>query len=74
MVYDNVRDTENVNVTSTTLGSNQQETVDTGGDRLVDFYSNGFKLRGGDGATNDGSLNYIYWAFADQSFKYANAE
>tara|TARA_R100000781_G_scaffold47865_1_gene32077 strand:+ start:467 stop:2929 length:2463 start_codon:yes stop_codon:yes gene_type:complete len=73
-VFDNVRDTDNVNVTSTTLGSNQQEGVDTGGDKIVDFLSNGFKFKGGDGVLNDGSLNYIYWAFAETPFKYANAE
>ena len=37
----------------------------------VDFLSNGFKLRTGDDQINSG--NYIYIAFADQPFKYANA-
>ena len=73
VVYDNVRDPENVVTISTTFGSNAQETTDDG-DRYVDFLANGFKLKGGDGATNDGSYNYIYAAFAERPFKYANAE
>jgi hypothetical protein len=72
-VFDNVRDTDNVNLTSTPMGSNGQETVDTGGDKMMDFLSNGFKLRGGDGVINDSSLDYIYMAFAEQPFKYGNA-
>ncbi len=73
VVYDNVRDTENVTTVSTTLGSNAPETTDDG-DRYVDFLANGFKLKGGDGATNDGSYDYIYAAFAETPFKYATAE
>jgi hypothetical protein len=37
-----------------------------------DFVSNGFKLRGTGGGTND-SGTYIYAAFAESPFKYANA-
>jgi hypothetical protein len=38
----------------------------------VDFLSNGFKLRNAD-AIWDGSATYIYMAFAENPFKYANA-
>jgi len=72
-VFDNVRDTENVNTHVLPMSLSQAETTDDG-DRYMDFLSNGFKLRGGDGSTNDGSYPYIYMAFADQPFKYANAE
>jgi len=38
-----------------------------------DFLSNGFKLRGTDTTTNANGGKYIYMAFAEQPFKYANA-
>ena len=39
----------------------------------ADFLSNGFKLRGTDTTTNQSSGTYIYAAFAEAPFKYANA-
>jgi hypothetical protein len=39
----------------------------------VDLTSNGFKIRSGDGRTNGNGETYIYIAFAEQPFKYANA-
>jgi hypothetical protein len=39
----------------------------------ADFLSNGFKLRGTDTTTNQSSGTYIYMAFAEAPFKYANA-
>jgi hypothetical protein len=44
----------------------------TGALHDVDFLSNGFKLRNAD-AIWDGSGTYIYMAFAENPFKYANA-
>jgi hypothetical protein len=38
----------------------------------VDILSNGFKFRGTDGDHN-AAYNYIYIAFAETPFKYANA-
>jgi hypothetical protein len=38
-----------------------------------DILSNGFKLRGTDGTTNLSGNTYIYAAFAENPFKYANA-
>ena len=37
-----------------------------------DIYSNGFKWRGTSNDTNGSGDNYIYYAIADQPFKYAN--
>ena len=39
----------------------------------VDFVSNGFKLRHNDWDNNRSGVGYIYIAFAEQPFKYANA-
>jgi len=38
----------------------------------VSFLSNGFKIRGGSGDINTTNESYIYMAFADQPFKFAN--
>jgi len=38
-----------------------------------DFLSNGFKIRGNNYALNYSGDTYIYLAFAEQPFKYANA-
>lgn len=40
---------------------------------LMDFLSNGFKLRTAGGGTNGSGENIIYAAFAETPFKYANA-
>ena len=40
----------------------------------IDFLSNGFKLRGGDVYENGSNEAFIYMAFAEAPFKYANAE
>jgi len=41
--------------------------------QTTDILSNGFKLRGTSGNTNGSGTNYIYMAFAESPFKYANA-
>ena len=38
----------------------------------ISFFSNGFKIRGGSGDINTTGESYIYMAFADQPFKFAN--
>ena len=38
----------------------------------IDFLASGFKIRDNDGGVNDGGT-YIFWAFAETPFKYANA-
>ena len=40
----------------------------------LDFLSNGFKLRSSHGTHNEDNVVYIYMAFAEQPFKYANAK
>jgi len=40
---------------------------------LVDFLSNGFKIRNSANAINNSGVNYVYIAFAEQPFKYSNA-
>jgi hypothetical protein len=39
----------------------------------LDILSNGFKWRTSDGSRNASGGTYIYLAFAEQPFKYANA-
>jgi hypothetical protein len=41
--------------------------------QLIDINSNGFKCRTTDGAVNGSGTSYIYMAFAENPFKYANA-
>jgi hypothetical protein len=40
---------------------------------VVDFVSNGIKIRGSGAEANGNNTKYMYWAFAEQPFKYANA-
>ena len=44
-----------------------------GTDDWIDFVSNGFKIRASTGDFNTNNGTYIYMAFAEQPFKYANA-
>jgi hypothetical protein len=44
-----------------------------GGNTRTDFLSNGFKLRDTYSGVNGSSASYIYMAFAENPFKYANA-
>ena len=39
----------------------------------IDFLSNGFKLRGPNAGSNASAATYIYMAWAEEPFKYANA-
>jgi hypothetical protein len=48
--------------------------VESTGNDILDFVSNGFKIRSGSvSAFNDGSGTFIFLAFAEFPFKYANA-
>jgi hypothetical protein len=38
-----------------------------------DFLSNGFKMRSNGGSSNNNGVTYVYAAFAENPFKYANA-
>ena len=46
---------------------------DTGSSRYTDFVSNGMKIRNGGTGMNTSGGTYIYMAFAENPFKYANA-
>jgi len=83
-IYDNVRKTFNDDVGANskplfankvaaegTRGNNSSTT--TGNATALDFLSNGFKCRVHSDEINQ-SNTYIYMAFAEQPFKYANAE
>ena len=39
----------------------------------IDFLSNGFKVTGTSSILNSNDNKYLYMAFAETSFKYANA-
>jgi len=68
-ILDSTRDT--YNVTNLSLYPNNSIAEETG--KNVDFLSNGFKQRQTDGGWNASGGTYIYAAFAENPFKYANA-
>jgi len=70
-IFDSVRSSANVMQNRLAPNYNYVEDVSTANQQ--DFLSNGFKLRGTDTTTNANGGIYIYMAFAEQPFKYANA-
>ena len=70
-IYDSTRDTYNPR-DSYIYGDDAQGEA-TYSTALVDFVSNGFKWRGAVNFGNNSSNRYIYLAFAEVPFKYANA-
>jgi hypothetical protein len=71
-IYDNKRDT--YNVTEHYLLPNTTNAENTYSTSILDFVSNGIKIRGVDDTLNNAdSAPYIYIAFAETPFKYANA-
>ena len=68
-IIDTARNLSNVNNNGLLPNSSDAEITNRGGDIL----SNGFKLRYANGTTNESSATYIYAAFAEAPFKYANA-
>lgn len=70
-MLDSARNTYNVTNLVISAQSTNAESAQT---TPVDFLSNGFKLRNGtDGSINASGSTYIYMAFAENPFKYANA-
>lgn len=68
-MFDNQRDGYNVDndqLYANTTGA--EVTTD-----LMDLLSNGFKSRSSDASINANGGTYIYWAFAETPFQYANA-
>jgi hypothetical protein len=72
VILDTSRSTYNANGDVLKANTNQAESSYTG---YIDFLSNGFKLRNNVAGswTNNNGQTYIYAAFAETPFKYANA-
>ena len=68
-MHDNKRDVDNVVDARLLPSTSGAETTFT----TLDFVSNGFKLRNSGSAYNGSGHDYIYMAFAEMPFKYANA-
>jgi hypothetical protein len=72
LIYDSARNT--YNLVDLYLQANQSNAeAGNSTDNPLDFLSNGFKLRYSNSATNQSGATYIYMAFAENPFKYANA-
>ena len=70
-IYDTARDTYNLAVAE--LNSNLTAAEQSNVYGSMDVNSNGFKLRFATGEVNASGATYIYAAFAESPFKYANA-
>jgi hypothetical protein len=74
IIYDTSRNTYNLTNLSLVPDSSAAENgVSTTTENTLDILSNGFKLRTSNALTNGSSVPYIYAAFAENPFKYANA-
>lgn len=71
-IWDTAREPENPNNSTLFAESNQAETANNSA-LDVDFLSNGFKIRNTGSGENNSGYPYIYAAFAENPFKYANA-
>ena len=69
-IFDNKRDTDNVLISRLLADSSGAENTSR---TVVDFLSNGFKLRANNAGNNNSGDTYIYLAFAESPFKYARA-
>jgi len=69
-VYDNARDPHNVITSRLQVDTNNGEVTST----FFDFLSNGIKIRNTSGGYNNNGGTFIYLAFAESPFKYANAK
>ncbi len=70
-IWDSSRFTSNENKTSIYPSLTNAESVEANG---IDILSNGFKVRWSDGAINGSAATYVFMAFAENPFKYANAK
>jgi hypothetical protein len=68
-MLDNARDPDNVVVNRLFPDATNADSPTD----VLDFCSNGFKYRQGGGTFNQSGGTYIYVAFAENPFKYANA-
>ena len=69
-IFDNKRATYNVVKARLIADGNSQENTN---DEIIDFLSNGFKLRDNNDGYNGSSKTYIYMAFAEMPQKYSLA-
>jgi hypothetical protein len=72
VIYDNVRTPYNPIDAVLEANQSQAEVTGTGRGLQLDFLSNGFKIRNSYAEVGS-NVSYIYIAFAEQPFKYANA-
>jgi hypothetical protein len=74
-IYDNKRTGQNNDGSAgnSVLYPNINNNEETQASRAIDLLSNGFKLRTSNVTFNENNGTYIYMAFAEQPFKYANA-
>jgi len=74
-IYDYKRspNTPTINYLDELLSADSDAAEAEGSTSRLDFLSNGFKLRGSASGTNKSGGTYIYMAFAEAPFKYANA-
>jgi hypothetical protein len=73
-IWDTTRNTFNPAASNLWADSSEAETTSIGDTAYsIDIVSNGFKLRNSHAARNASGGTYIYAAFAEQPFKYANA-
>jgi len=70
LMRDSKRDTFNVTTQMLNVNANGAEYTDS---TLIDFVSNGFKLRHQNSLMNASGGTFIYLAFAEAPFKFANA-
>jgi len=73
LIYDTGRNTDNVVNKYLFANASDAENTGSGSSDLIDFLSNGFKVRCSNAAENASGGTYIYAAFAENPFKYANA-
>jgi len=72
-VIDSARDTANEEQSFLYPNLNNADTIGVAGGYRIDFTSNGLKLRGNGADINASGGTYIFAAFAETPFKYANA-
>jgi len=65
-MYDNTRDT--FNVADHRLAANDSASEYNNGNGLIDFLSNGFKMRVNHPSNNSSGVTYLYMAFAENPF------
>lgn len=76
IIYDTVRNTENLVTLKLAPNNSQEENGSSIGGttfNTIDILSNGFKLRSTNVDSNQSSVSHIFAAFAESPFKYARA-